>query len=156
MQEVIRLHEHIVELEERKSLLHPRLIALCGKHLVYGEVYAYLAHKVYIVETVQPIGVVDHDGCVVAFEVEELGHLLLKALAVVIDYLVGHHLTHVRLARRIAYLACAAADENNWLVSRLLHMAHDHQLDKVPHMQAVCRRVESYIERHALLRQQLI
>ena len=36
--------------------------------------------------------------------VEELGHLLLKALAVVIDYLVGHHLSHVRLARRVAYL----------------------------------------------------
>ena len=57
---IVRLHYHIIELKERKSLFHALLIALGTQHIVYREAGADLAQQLNIIKVKQPIGVVYH------------------------------------------------------------------------------------------------
>ena len=48
--EVVRLHDHVVELQEAEALLHPLLIALGPEHVVDGEAGAHVPQQLHIVE----------------------------------------------------------------------------------------------------------
>ena len=72
--EVVALHYHVVELQEAQPLLHALLVALGAEHVVDGEAGADLTQEVYIVEIQQPVGVVYHDGLVLA-ELNKALHL---------------------------------------------------------------------------------
>ena len=48
--EVVALHDHVVELKEAQSLLHTLFVALCAKHVVYGEASTYIAKQFNVVQ----------------------------------------------------------------------------------------------------------
>ena len=115
---------------------------------------AHFPQKLDIVEIPQPLGIIHHDGLALA-KIQEPADLFAELSDVVIDGLRRHHLAHIAFARRIADHARAAAQQHDGPVPRPLHMRHCHQRHKVPHMQAVCRRVEANIEGNFLFGQKL-
>ena len=143
--EVVGLHDHVVEFQEGKPLLHALLIALGAQHIVHREARAHLAQQLDIVEIQQPVGVVDHDGLTLA-EVDKTLHLALEALGVVVNVLLGEHLAHIRAARGVADHGRAAADERDRLVARHLESLHQRQCHKVAGRQAVGRAVKANVE----------
>ena len=149
-EEIVCLHEHIVEFEEGEPPFVARLEALRRKHLIDGEMHADLAQKVDVVEVQKPIGVVDHDRAVFAFEVDELRHLFAETLAVIVHRFARHHKAHVRPSGRIADHARAAADQHDGLMPRVLHVLHCDQLHEMPDVQAVRRGIEPDIKGNAL------
>ena len=59
-EEIVTLHQHIVQLEERETPLQALLIAFRGQHPIHGEMYSDFAQKVNVIQIAQPIGIVDH------------------------------------------------------------------------------------------------
>ena len=114
--EVVALHYHVVELKEAESLLHALLVALGAEHVIDGEACADLTQEVYIVEVQQPVGVVYHDGLVLA-ELNKALHLALEALCIMLNVLAGEHFAHVCAAGGVAYHGGAAADKRDRLVA---------------------------------------
>ena len=143
--EVIALHEHIVKLEERESLLHAVLIALRAEHIVDREMGTYVADKLDVIQVPKPVGIVHHSRLALA-ELDEAGHLPLKALAVAVNLLDGHHAAHIGSAGGISYHTRAAADQSNRLIARHLEALHQAERHKVPYMQTVRGRIEADIE----------
>ena len=143
--EVVALHEHVVELQKAQTLFHALLVALGAEHVVDGEARPDVADELDVVEVHEPVGVVDHDGLVVA-ELDEALHLLFEAVAVVLDHLRRHHLAHIRAAGGVADHAGAAADEDDGSVARHLQALHEAQRHEVADVEAVRRRVEADIE----------
>src|SRR5205823_12602746 len=62
--EVVGLQHHVVELEERQRLLalEPEPHAVETQHAVHREMPAVFAQKWNVMQTVEPISVVRHDG----------------------------------------------------------------------------------------------
>ena len=143
--EIIALHDHIIKFKETESLLHSLLVAFCPKHIVHGEVGADFPQKLNIIQTQKPLGIVHHEGLSIR-KINEPAHLLLKALAVVLDHLRSHHLSHICTARGVSYHACAAADQSDGLIPRHLKALHQAKCHKVAHMEAVRRGIKSDIE----------
>ena len=143
--EVKGLHEHIVKLEERESLLHAVLIALRAKHVVDREMGADVADKFNVVQVPEPVGIVHHSRLALA-ELDEAGHLALKALAVLVNLIDRHHAAHIGSAGGVSDHTRAAADQGNRLVARVLQALHQAECHEVPHMQTVRGRVEADIE----------
>ena len=143
--EVVGLHDHIVELQEGQALLHALLIALGPEHVVHREAGAHVPQQVDIVELQQPVGVVHHLGLPLA-ELDEALHLLLEAVAVVLDGLGGHHTAHVGAAGGVADIAGAAADEGDGPVARHLQPLHQAQGHEVAHVEGVGGGVKADIE----------
>ena len=85
VQEVVRLEQHVVELDERQALLPALLEALGGEHPVHGEVHANVAEELDVVQRREPVGVVDHQGAVEALELQEPAELFLLRFEVVVD-----------------------------------------------------------------------
>ena len=148
--EVIRLHEHIVELEEGEPPLVAVLKALRGEHAVDREVHPDVPQKIDIIEVEEPVRVVDHDCAVLALEVDELAHLPAEGVAISLDGFLVHHEPHVRAPGRVAHESRSPADEGDGLVPGELHVPHRHELNEVPDVQTVRRGVKSDIEGHAL------
>ena len=144
--EIIGLHNHIVKFQEAQALFHPLLVALGPQHVVDGEAGAHLPQQLDIVQLQQPVGVVQHQGLALA-ELDKPLHLLLEAVAVVLDGLRRHHGTHVRPAGGVADIAGAAADQGDRAVARHLQPLHQAQGHEVAHVQAVRRGVKADIER---------
>jgi len=122
--EVVGLHDHVIKLKEGKSLFHSLLIAFCRQHTVNGEASTNLAQKLNVIEPKKPIGIVYHNGLVLA-EFDEFFHLLLEAFAVMSDGLGGHHRSHVGTAGGISDMACTAADQNDGLIACHLQSLHE-------------------------------
>ena len=114
LQEVVRLEDHVVELEEGQRLLavEPQAHAVEGQHAVDGEMTADVAQERDVFEPVEPIVIVDQDrvGRAVAERQEALEHAADRR-DVCVDLLVGQQLARLVLARRIADLGRAAAHE---------------------------------------------
>ena len=75
LDEVVRLQDHVVEFEKRQFLLalEPQLDRIERQHPVDREVAADVAQKIDVVEPVEPVGIVGHDGiAAVALEFQEL------------------------------------------------------------------------------------
>ena len=143
--EVVGLHGHVVELQEAQALLHALLEALGPQHVVDGEAGTDVPDEVHIVQVQQPVGVVDHLGLALA-EVDEPGHLLLEAVAVVLDSLLGHHGAHVGAAGGVADHGGAAADQSNGLVAGHLQPFHQAQGHEVAHVEGIGSGVKANIE----------
>lgn len=79
-------------------------------------------------------------------EVDETAHLLFEAVYIVLDGLLGHHLSHIGLAGRVTDHCCAAADEDNGLVACHLETFHQAQRHKMANVQAVCGGVKTDVE----------
>ena len=143
--EVIALHDHIVEFQEGKTLFHALLVALGTKHVIDREAGAHIAQQIDIIELQEPVGVVDHDGLVVA-EFNEAFHLMFETLTVVLNGLRGHHGAHIGTAGGVADIAGAAADQDDRTVPCHLQALHEAESHKVTDMQAVCRGVKADIK----------
>ena len=90
LEEVVGLHHHVVELEQRQRLLalEPQLHRIEGQHAVDGEVRAEVAQERDVAELVQPLVIVDQQRAAGA-EVEKLGERALDAALVGVDLLLG-------------------------------------------------------------------
>ena len=144
-QEVIGLHDHVVEFQEGKSLLHSLLIASGAEHIIDGEMNADITDEFNIIEVAEPVGIVDHQS-LVGSEFNEAAHLLLEALAVVVDLLDRHHGPEILSSGRVSDHTGTAADECDRLVAGLLQTLHQKQGHKVTDMKRVGGRVKTNIE----------
>ena len=116
---VIGLHDHIVEFQERKALLHALFVAFGAEHVVHTEARAHFAQQLHIIQVQKPLGIVQHHG--LAFtELNKALHLTLEALGIVRNILLGQHFAHIRPAGRIADHSGAAANQRNGPVARQL------------------------------------
>ena len=138
LQEIVGLHHHVVELEQRQRLLalQPQLHRIEGEHAVDGEMRAEIAQERDVAELVQPLGVVDQQRAAGA-EVEELGERPLDAALVGVDLRLGQQLPAFILARRVADLGRAATHQRDRPVAGLLQVAQHHDADQIADMQAV-------------------
>ena len=143
--EVVGLHDHVVELQEGETLLHALLIALGPEHIVHREAGAHIPQHLNVVQLQQPVGVVHHLGLALA-ELDEAFHLLLEAVAVVLDGLRGHHAAHIGAAGGVADIASAAADQGDGAVARHLEPLHQAQGHEVAHMEGVGGGVKADVE----------
>ena len=154
LEEVVGLHRHVIELEEREALLPARLVGIGREHAVDRKAGADLTQVVDVVQLAQPVRIVDHERLAIG-KINEASNLLFKAVAIVLDLLVRQHPAHVTAPGWIADRARAAADEGNGAMARPLQMRHGHEGDEVTGMQAVRRRVKTDVERDFLLVQEL-
>ncbi len=106
---------------------------------------AYIPQQLNVVQLTKPVTVVDDEGFVLA-EVNEPCHLLLELVAVVLNILIGQHLTHIGTARGITYGAGTTTYQADRTMASPLHMGHDHQAQEMAYMKAVCRWIKAYIK----------
>ena len=102
--------------------------ALLSHHVVDGDVLAHHACEVEEGEVLHPVVVVHHLGLVgrVGVEVEELSHLSLYALLVVIERFVVEQISLLAFARWVANHTCCATHKDNRLVAATLQMSEHH------------------------------
>ena len=143
--EIVALHDHVVEFQEAETLLHALLVALGTQHVVDGEACAHLAQHFDIVQGLQPLGVIQHQGLTLG-EVDELLHLALEALGIVLDGLLGQHLAHVGTAGGVSDQRGAVADEGDGLVARHLQALHQGQGHEMTRRQRVRRAVKADVK----------
>ena len=145
-EEVVRLHQHVVEFKERKSFFHTRFVAFRSQHFVDGEASAYFAQEIDVVEVEKPIRVVHDDGGIFAFKADKTRHLLFETSHVVCDCFFCHHTAQIGTTGRVANHRRASAYEDNRLVTCVLQTLCDYHLHKMTYMQAVRRRVKTDIK----------
>ena len=133
-------------------MLHPLLVTIRRQHPVDGKTGPDTAQHVHIIEFQQPIRIIHHQRLAIG-KVNETAHLLLEAIAIVLDHFSSHHFAHVGLPGRISDHRRTAADEANGTVPCALHMSHDHHAQKMTDMQTVRRRIETDIKRNFFFRQ---
>ncbi len=137
-QEVGRLHQHVVELEEGQRLFvgQPGLDELEGHHAIDGEVHAVVAQELDVAQLLQPLGVVGHDrvGGPVA-EPQERVKGPFDAGDVGVDHLVGEQRARLVLVGGIADLGGAPAHQHDRPVAGLLQPAQGHDLHQTAHVQ---------------------
>ena len=104
LQEVIALHQHVVEFQKRQPFFQPCLKALCRKHPVDRKMHANLPQKIHVIKVQKPIGIID-DQRPTRRKIYKPGQLLLKACDIMVNYLLCHHLPHVSPARRSPIIA---------------------------------------------------
>ena len=80
-------------------------------------------------------------------KVDELLHLALEALGVIIDVLLGQHLAHIGTAGGVADKRGAVADKRDGLVSCHLKTLHEAQCHEVADVQRIRGAVKADVER---------
>lgn len=154
IEEVVSLEQLVCELCERQSVaclaIETLLYRVLSHHIVYGDVLANLTSKVEEGKVFHPVVVVDKLGLVrlVAIEVEELSHLLLNSLLVVVESIRVEQVTLLTLARRVANHAGCASNKQVRLMSATLQMTQHHDTAKMANVQRVGCRVGAQIRRH--------
>ena len=107
---------------------------------------AVVAQEIDVVELVEPVGVVDEDGIVVALpRLTNLPNTDSMPADIGGDLGVGEKLARLVLAGRIADLGGAAADQHDRPVPGLLQFAQHHDAEQIADMQARRRAVEADI-----------
>ena len=98
---------------------------------------AHLACEVEEGEVLHPVVVVYELGLVRlgAVEVEELSHLLLYSLLVMVQSLRIEQIAFLALAGRVSNHTCRTTDKEVWLVSATLQVTQHHYATKVAYMQ---------------------
>ena len=145
MVEVVALHDHVVEFQERQALLHALLVAFGAQHVVHAKAGANFTQQLNVVQVQQPVSVVQHHSLAFA-KLNKALHLALKALGVMVNVLFGQHFAHVGTARRVADHGGAAANQGNGLVACHLQALHQGQGHKVAGGQAVGCAVKADVE----------
>ncbi len=140
IQEVVALEQLIGKLGERQSVacgtVKALLHTLLSHHVVDGDMLSHHTGEVKEGEVFHPVVVVHHLGLVrlVAVEIEELGHLLLDALLVVVESLVVEQVALLALARGVADHAGGSAHEDYRLVAAALQVTQHHDAAQVAYM----------------------
>ena len=150
VQEVVGLHDHVVEFQEGQALFHAGLVAFSVDHTVNAEVSAVVTQEFDVVEVSEPVGIVQDEGLIVR-EIDEACGLFFETLHVVVDLFHGHDATHIATTGWVADHAGATTCQEDWTVTMLLHVLHNHELNIVAHMQTVCGWVKANIERNFFL-----
>jgi len=159
LEEVVRLEDHVVELEEAQGLLapEPRLDGLEGQHAVDAKVLADVAEELDVLEAVEPVGVVYEPR--VARSVAENEEVLEDGADlghVAIDGGVVQKPPRLVLAARVPDFCRAAADEDDGRVSVPLEQAEDHDLEQGSDVEGVGGRVEAEVRGHAAVRHAVV
>ena len=116
---------------------------------------ADVAQEIDVVERVEPVGIVGHDGVAAGvFEFEELREDRADALEILVDHLVGENAAALVLAGRIADARRAAAHQRDRPVAGLLQPVQHHDRQQRADMQRGRGAVEADIggDRPALAR----
>ena len=146
--EIVGLQHHVIEFEERQFLLavEPHLDRVEGEHAVDREVLADIAQEIDVVERVQPVGIVGHDGvAAVALEFQKLGKDRADADEVLVDHVLGENAAAFVLAGRVADAGGAAAHQRDRPVAGLLHPIEHHDRQQRADMQRGGGAVEADI-----------
>ena len=98
---------------------------------------AHLTSEIQEGEVFHPVIVVHHLGSIriLAFKVEELGHLCLDALLVVTQRLVVQQVTLLALAAGVANHARSTTHEDDGLMSATLQVTQHHDAAQVSDVQ---------------------
>ena len=156
MKEVVALQQLIGELSERHTVLgltvETALDTVLSHHIVHGDALAYLTGKVEEGEVLHPVVVVHEFGSIgsITLEVEEMAELLLDALYIVAQCLLGEEVALLALAGGVANHTGGTAHEGKGLVTSLLKMTEHHHATEVADMERVGGGVNAYIGRHHL------
>src|SRR5713101_4259677 len=126
--------------------LEPQLDGILSEHAVNGEMAADIAQEIYVVEAVEPVGIVGHQGFAAA-EGEELGKYRADAGKVLRDVLVAQQPPTFVLAGRVADPRSAATHQGDWPMSGLLEPVQQHDLDEAAHMERRGGAIKSDIGR---------
>ena len=154
VEEVVALEQLVCELCERKTVaslaVETLLHAVLRHHVVDGDVLAHFASEVEEGEVLHPVVVVDELSLVrlCAVEVEELRHLLLDSLLVVVEGSSVEQVALLALARGVANHTGSTAYEQVGLVAAALQMAQHHDATEVTDVERVGCRVGAQIRRH--------
>ncbi len=88
---------------------------------------ANVAQEIDVVELVEPVGVIAHDGIAAgAFEFQELRKDRADAFEIFVDRIVGEDAAAFILAGRVADTGCAAAHERDRAMTCLLQPIQHH------------------------------
>src|SRR5262245_19019580 len=118
---------------------------------------ALVALKIDEIERVKPVDVVDHHRSGVSTaETQEFCEYRFDAGNVCRNLGIAEELTRLILARRIADLGGAPANQHDWAVAGLLQLAQHHDAEQVADMQARRGAVEADIAGDALGSEQLV
>src|SRR5262245_13164825 len=110
-----------------------------------------VAQEIDVVQTIEPVGVVDHERVIGAVtEAPVLFADLLDASDIRRDLVVARVLAGFVLAGWVADLGRAAADEHDRPVPGLLQLAQHHDAEEVADMQRGGGAIEADITGHAL------
>jgi len=151
VQEVIRLHDAVVELDEvEPGALEAGLVRLRREHLIDREVPPDVPQEGDVTEVQQPVGVVHEERRrVVAeaatVEVDVLAELRQDGNEVVADALLRHHLAGGRLAGGITNQCRATAAERDRAMTESLQDGEHHHPEHVPGVERRRGRVEALI-----------
>ena len=134
--EVVGLEDHVVELQERERLLAVEALfhGFEAEHPVDREVPAVVAQEGDVVKRVEPVGVVGHQGRVVA-EVQEALEDAPDTGDVVRNLRVGQQLPALVLARGVADPGGPAPHQDDGPMPGALHVPQHHDLDEAPDVQ---------------------
>ncbi len=153
MEVVVGLEEHVAELGVGDPLvgsLQPRTDRVLRGHLPDGEVLAHVAEELEQTERPQPVRVVDEQrrrSILATLEVEEPPQLVVDALAVRAQLVGRQQRPLLRFAPRIADEPGPASCQRDGTVAGQLEAAEIAQLEEMPHVEAVGRRVEPAVRR---------
>src|SRR4029079_5949484 len=94
LNEIVCLQDHVVEFKKRQFLLaiETQLDGIEREHPIDRKMPANVAQEINVVELVQPVGVIRHDGIAArSFEFQEFGKYRPYAGQIVIDHLVSEN-----------------------------------------------------------------
>ena len=137
-QEVIGLENHVVEFKERQGLfpVESGLHRFECKHPIHREMAPDLAQKGNVAETVEPFGIVQHQGIIRTVAERQVARKdLPDAGDVGFDLPVGQKRALVGAERRITDPGRAAAHQDDGPVPGLLKPTEHHDLDQAADMQ---------------------
>ena len=146
MQEVVRLDERVVQLDERKTaFLKSFPIRTVLHQLIDGEVSADIAQELDPLQVQQPVGVVDHERAA-ARKIQVAAEMLTDASQIALDLVDGEHRSLRGAVGRVTDHARAAADHGNRSMTQLLHVRQGHDAHQVPGVQTGRGRIEALVQ----------
>ena len=106
---------------------------------------SHVSQQFHVIQVQQPVRIVDHQ-CLAVTEINKTAHLLLEAVYVMLNGLLGHHGTHIASAGGITDHRSSSTDQSDGLVACHLHSLHQAQCHEMSHMKAVCGRIKADVE----------
>jgi hypothetical protein len=136
LHEVVGLQNHVIELKKRQRLLtlEAKLHRIERQHLVDGEMAPDVAQEGNVMQLVEPLGVVRHDGASV--EIEKAGEDAADGGDIALDLGVAEQRAGCVLARRVADLARAATHQRDRAMAGLLEPPQHHDRQQIADMEA--------------------
>ena len=156
--EVVGLQQHVTEFGIADAGVFATETAfhrVLRHHHIDRKVLTDVAEEFEVAKLAHPIEVVHQLARVGSVKVKKLLHLFFDAGDVLLEYPCGQQRALFALAARVANHPSGSTDERNRFVTGLLKTAQSHQLQHATDVQAVCRRIESDVQRAGLIVQPL-